>query len=96
VRISTFLDNHNPGTSQSERSDPLSYLKAFYVDTAEGMSATWLRSGLEFFGVDHVMFGTDFPWGDSGQIIRNIESLGISDRDIKAIFSGNAKRILGI
>ncbi|EQD32143.1 amidohydrolase 2 [mine drainage metagenome] len=36
-RISTFLDNHNPGTLQNESFDSLSYLKAFYVDTAEGM-----------------------------------------------------------
>ncbi len=95
-RISTFLDNNNPGKKQEENSKSLAYLKSFYVDTAEGMALPWLRSALEFFGTDHIMFGTDFPWGDSDQIIRNIESLDISEDDKKEIFSGNAKKILGL
>lgn len=95
-RISTFLDNSNPGKKQDEDSESLSYLKSFYVDTAEGMSMPWIRSALEFFGIDHMMFGTDFPWGDSDQIIGNIESLPITDEEKRAIFNGNARNVLGI
>ncbi len=94
-RISTFLDNNTPGKKQDENSESLSYLKSFYVDTAEGMSMPWIRSALEFFGTDHIMFGTDFPWGDSDQIIQNIESLPISEEDKRAIFNGNSRRIIG-
>ncbi len=95
-RISTFLDNSDPGRKQDLNSESLSYLKSFYVDTAEGMWMPWLRSALDFFDTDHIMFGTDFPWGDSGQIINNIENLAISQQEKRLIFSGNARRILGI
>lgn len=70
-------------------------LKSFYVDTAEGMWNPWLESALKFFGTGHVMFGTDFPWGDSAGIIANIEKSGLSENEMKMVYSGNAKSTIG-
>ncbi|MGH7416710.1 MAG: amidohydrolase family protein, partial [Candidatus Rokuibacteriota bacterium] len=41
---------------------PLDYFRMFYGDTA--LFGAWpaMESGLEFFGADHVLFGTDFPF----------------------------------
>jgi predicted TIM-barrel fold metal-dependent hydrolase len=41
---------------------PVDYFRMFYGDTA--LFGAWqaMESGLAFFGADHVLFGTDFPF----------------------------------
>lgn len=93
-RVSSFLDRNNSG--KKLQAPAIQSLKAFYVDTAEGMSLQWLKSGIDFFDTDHILFGTDFPWGNSKSIIDNIETLNISENDKNAIFYGNVKKILKV
>ena len=42
---------------------PIDYYKMFYCDTAVGGDAGAVRTGVDFFGADHVFFGTDYPFG---------------------------------
>lgn len=88
-RISGFIS----GGGQSS-SEVIGALKSFYVDTAEGMWMPWLQSGIQFFGIDHIMFGTDFPWGDSGGIMKNIQKAVQNESDLERIYEGNAKRVI--
>ena len=45
---------------------PVDYFKMFYGDTAINGWAPGIRLGLDFFGCDHVMFGTDCPFDPEG------------------------------
>ena len=52
---------------------------------------------MEFFGTDHVLFGTDMPLGGPTVVadtIADIEALGLPDAEADAIFAGNARRLL--
>jgi predicted TIM-barrel fold metal-dependent hydrolase len=78
---------------------PLDYFKMFYADTLSGsFSAT--RCGLDFFGADHCLFGTDCPFDPEGgpQFIREtivvIDRLDISEHDREKIYSANAIELL--
>jgi predicted TIM-barrel fold metal-dependent hydrolase len=55
----------------------------------------WLESAIQFFGIDRMMFGTDFPWGDTKGIIDNIERAVDNHSDLEKIYEGNAKRVIG-
>lgn len=90
-RISLFLTGSNGDHEAVMRT-----LKSFYVDTSEGMWMPWLEAALDFFGVDHLMFGTDYPWGNSAGIIDNIEQLKLSDAERDLIYNGNAARVIGM
>lgn len=71
----------------------------FYADTAVSGSAAALRCGVEFFGPDHVLFGTDFPFeGESVpvRILRSVRELDASAAEREAILGGNARRLLGL
>lgn len=92
-RISHFLSNSKEGTSELEH---LNALKSLYVDTAEGMWAPWLRLAVDFFGIDHIMFGTDYPWGNTPEIINSINNLDISEEERDKIYWKNAVRIIGL
>ena len=80
---------------------PVDYFRKFYADTAlfGGVAAT--RCGLEFFGVDHVLFASDVPFEPLPglyirETIRCIESVGLSNDKKHLIYQGNAEKLLGL
>jgi predicted TIM-barrel fold metal-dependent hydrolase len=75
------------------RRTPMEYLKMFYVDTAEGMWKPALVLAQGFYGSEHMLFGTDLPWGDTPRIIENINALSIPEEEKKMILGENAKRL---
>ena len=79
--------------------DPLEYFRRFYADTALFGAPHAVRCVLEFFGSDHVLFGTDVPLGPAGVVeatISDVESSGLSEAERAAVYSGNATRLLGL
>ena len=79
---------------------PIEYFKMFYGDTVLGGSRAALRCGLDFFGVDHVVFASDCPFDPEGgpmfirEGIRSIAELGLSDEDQEKLYLGNALRLM--
>lgn len=55
-----------------------------------------LRYGINMAGVEKIIFGTDFPLRNPGMIVAGVYAENLSDAEKKAIFSGNAKRLLKI
>ncbi|MDP2643327.1 MAG: amidohydrolase family protein [Desulfobacterales bacterium] len=76
------------------------YFSRFYYDTAVGGSAPAVRCAYEVFGADRIIFATDFPLGPGtgedrlAQYPEVIRSLGLSEAETRAIFSGNARRVI--
>jgi len=78
------------------------YFKYFYTDTALYGNTPALMSAFDFYGADHLLFGTDAPLGglagavcqgNTDQTIIAIEKMAISDEDREKIFRGNAVRL---
>jgi uncharacterized protein len=80
----------------------LDCFKDFYGDTALCGGRGGLVCGLEFYGVDHVLFASDAPFGpEAGRAyIRDcmaaVESLDISVADKEKIFYRNAQALFGL
>jgi aminocarboxymuconate-semialdehyde decarboxylase len=78
---------------------PLDYFRRFFADTALFGAPNAVRCVLDFFGPDHVLFGTDTPLGPLRSVedtIADIDAAGLSDADRAAVYGGNAARVLGI
>jgi predicted TIM-barrel fold metal-dependent hydrolase len=79
---------------------PLDYFKLFYGDTSVNGSAPALRCGLEFFGKERALFGTDCPFDPEGgplfirETIRAIESLELPHDVRDLLYAGNVRRLL--
>jgi aminocarboxymuconate-semialdehyde decarboxylase len=79
--------------------DPMDYFRGFYADTAMFGATHAVRCAVEFFGTDHVLFGTDMPLGGPsvvGDTVADIEALDLPEADTAAIFGDNARRVLRI
>jgi aminocarboxymuconate-semialdehyde decarboxylase len=72
----------------------------FYGDTSVNGSAPAIRCGLDFFGADRVLFGTDCPFDPEGgptfirESIRAIDSLKLSQSVRNKVYHENAMRML--
>jgi aminocarboxymuconate-semialdehyde decarboxylase len=84
---------------KSMKKRPIEYFRHFYADTALFGAGPAMRCGLEFFGVENVLFASDMPFEPAPglyarETIRGIEELDLSAQDKERIFSGNAERLL--
>jgi uncharacterized protein len=84
---------------RSMKKRPIDYFRSFYADTALFGARSATRCGLDFFGVDHVVFASDMPFEPAPgmyarETIEVIESLGLSEADKHKIYCGNAQRLL--
>ena len=78
---------------------PLDYFKCFYADTALFGAPHAVRCVLDFFGPEHVLFGTDMPLGPPHAVeatIADLDSAGLTGASLQAVYAGNAQALLGV
>jgi predicted TIM-barrel fold metal-dependent hydrolase len=79
---------------------PLDYFKMFYADTALFGAYEATTCGLEFFGVDHVVFASDAPFDpEKGpmyirETIKIVDRLPVTPAQREDIYWRNAARLL--
>lgn len=107
-RVGTSWDQLGSRTSDEDytvilkklKKPHLEYFKQIYADTALFGAVAGTKCGLEFFGVDQIVFASDCPFDpEKGpmyirETIKIIENLPISDEDRYKIFEGNARRLM--
>lgn len=74
---------------------PSTYLKRIYVDTVAPQALT-VRTAVEFYGADHVLYGTDYPCWSPRAAIGVIEQAGLSEDQRRAVLARNAQRVLDL
>ena len=82
---------------------PVEYFQRnFYADTTVGAVARTIRTSIDFFGPEHVLFATDWPFGPPtdeasiGPTLRVLGELGLSQRDLDLVLGDNARNLLGV
>ena len=74
---------------------PSTYLKRMYTDTVSPHSAG-MKFAIEYYGVDHVMYGSDYPCWMPAAALDYFAGIGLSQADQAKILYGNARRILNL
>ena len=75
---------------------PLDYFHRFYADTALFGAPHAVRCVIDFFGAEHVLFGTDMPLGPTDAVARTIADLdSCTGADLDRIYAGNAVELFG-
>ena len=78
---------------------PIDYFRMFYADTALFGAEAGTKCGLEFFGVDRVLFASDTPFEpEPGVYIREtidlVDRLPIGEAERERIYGGNLAALL--
>lgn len=84
----------NSGRAKLPRK-PSEYLRRMFTDTVQP-HALGMKLAIEFYGVDHVMYGSDYPCWDPKAALKILEECGIPAADQEKIFYSNARRNLGL
>jgi aminocarboxymuconate-semialdehyde decarboxylase len=81
---------------QAKLAEPPSvYLKRMYTDTVSPHSLG-MKFAIDFFGADHVMYGTDYPCWMPADALRLLDEIGIPQDDQLKIFSSNARELFNL
>lgn len=67
--------------------------EAVYADTALA-SQREMATFIERYGVDKLLFGSDFPFGTPRSELRKVMALGLGAEELDLVTSGNARRLL--
>jgi predicted TIM-barrel fold metal-dependent hydrolase len=77
---------------------PEEHFRRFYTDTAVYGNTSALMCGYDFYGPDHILYGTDAPlgpkFGMTGETVESVERMDIPEADKQKIFFGNASELL--
>ena len=85
------LDKNGTGAKLPEL--PSTYLKRMYTDLVSPHTAG-MKFAIEFFGADHVMYGTDYPCWDSALGYKLFSAIDLSDADREMVLSGAARKFM--
>jgi uncharacterized protein len=90
-----------PGEIAELTKPPLEYYKKFFGDTVLGGNTPALMCGYSFFGPDHMVFASDYPYPGGpncdaalGGVIQSVEKMSIPAEEKTKIFSTNARKLL--
>ena len=86
---------------ESMKGRSIDYFQKFYGDTALFGALPSTGCGLDFFGVEQILFASDVPFEPKPgvyirEIIRCIESLDLTDEEKNRIFYRNAYELCGL
>jgi len=76
------------------------FRESFFYDTAVGGSSEALRCAYQVFGVDRLVYATDFPYGPDGGVERlekypqTVKALNLSEDEWEKIMHRNAEKML--
>ena len=74
---------------------PSTYIRRMYTDTVSPHSLG-MKFAIDYYGIDSVMYGSDYPCWDPATALKLIDELELSPTDKDKLFYSNARRILNL
>jgi aminocarboxymuconate-semialdehyde decarboxylase len=74
---------------------PSAYIKRMYTDTVSPHSMG-MKFALEYYGIDRVMYGSDYPCWDPSTALALIQEIGLSESELEKLFYRNACSLFGL
>jgi aminocarboxymuconate-semialdehyde decarboxylase len=72
---------------------PSAYMKRMYTDTVSP-HALGMRFAIDYYSIEQVMYGTDYPCWDPATTLAFLGELDLSQAERQKLFHDNARRIL--
>ena len=66
-----------------------------YTDTVSPHTMG-IKFAIDYYGVDRVMYGSDYPCWDPATALGLIRDIGLSDSDLEKVLYENSQRFFGL
>ena len=86
--------DHNMKRAKLEQ-PATTYIKRMYTDTVSPHTAG-IKFAIEYYGVDHVMYGTDYPCLDHHKTLEFFNEIALSEADRNKILYGNVRKVFNL
>jgi aminocarboxymuconate-semialdehyde decarboxylase len=87
------MDKNTKGAKLPKRASH--YLKRMFTDTVSPHAAG-IRFAIDYYGIDHVMYGTDYPCWEPAECLACLAEIELTDDEKQKLFVDNARRILNL
>jgi aminocarboxymuconate-semialdehyde decarboxylase len=74
---------------------PSRYIRRMYTDTVSPHSMG-IKFAIEYYGIDHVMYGSDYPCWDPATALALIQEIGLPQAHLEKLFYSNAYDVFGL
>lgn len=74
---------------------PSTYIKRMYTDIVSPHAAG-MKFAIEYYGVDHIIYGTDFPCWSAEQALKLFDEIELPEEDRHKILYENARRVFNL
>ena len=71
------------------------YMKRMFTDTVSPHTPG-MKFAVEYYGADHIIYGTDYPCWNPSTAIKLFNAIGLSEADQRKIFFDNARQFFGL
>ncbi len=95
-----LADRIKKGGPDAKLESLMKHFRMFYNDTALYGNTPGLMCSHEFFGTEHLLFGTDMPYGPAygeyfiEKTIEAVDKMSLPDSDKRKIYEDNARKLL--
>lgn len=83
------------GARAGLRKPPSAYMKAMFTDTVSPHTMG-LKFAIDYYGIDNVMYGTDYPCWDPATALRLLAEIDLTNADREKLLRGNAMALFGL
>jgi aminocarboxymuconate-semialdehyde decarboxylase len=74
---------------------PSTYLRRMHTDTVSPHSMG-IKFAIDYYGIDRVMYGSDYPCWDPATALALIQEIGLSEEELEKLLCSNARHVLSI
>lgn len=73
----------------------LAALRTFYYDTAATFNPAAMYATKKVMGIDRIVFGTDYPYGDTNEVVKGlVDSEIFTAEELNKVYYENARRLV--
>ena len=69
-------------------------MRRFYYDTASAANPVHIGLLKQVTSASQIVFGTDAPWGNPRTIVERLETLGLTDEELRGVYRENGLRFM--
>ncbi len=95
-KVDGFMEENDTDIAPARNQQPLKYYfaKNFYITTSGSCSPAVFRCIKDLYGIDHILFSSDYPYDKVETVQQLLEKVGLTEEETAKVLYENANNLL--